>query len=216
MSPSASAGLTPDVRGVHQPRPRSIPPVTTLTRTVVEELNRDYERTEAFYLVEQERLETMPEAVREGTLSWKDVEWLVRWYYRRFLTSTYNARARDVERAYRSNEWATIRATLESVIDIDDPAERVAQVRTLDGIDIPVASGMLYFIDPTRDIVMGEREWHALEVAGELDEAYPRRVRPSDYCTYLEVCTTVTDRLNITFIELQRSLWRLTVETSTP
>ncbi len=189
--------------------------MTTLTRTVVEELNRDYERTEAFYLVEQERLETMPEAVREGTLSWKDVEWLVRWYYRRFLTSTYNARARDAERAYRSNEWATIRATLESVIDIDDPAERVAQVHTLDGIDIPVASGMLYFIDPTRDIVMGGREWHALEGVGEINEAYPKKVRPSDYCTYLEVCTTVADRLNITFIELQRSLWRLTVETST-
>lgn len=184
--------------------------MTKLTRKVVDRLNHDYERAEAFYLVEEERLETMPESVREGSISWKDGEWLVRWYYRRFLSSAYNARATEVEGAYRSNDWPTIRDTLRSVIDIDDPAERVAQVSTLDGIDVPVATGMLYFIDPTRDIVMSEREWRGLEIAGELGESYPRRVTPSDYRTYLEVCDEVTDRLDVTFIELQRALWRLT------
>lgn len=183
--------------------------VSELTREQVQRLCREYEREEPFYAVENERLETMPAAVRQGSLSWKDAEWLVRWYYRRHLTSAYNERRTATESGFRENDWGDVRNTLEIVIGMDDPAERVAQVAALQGTDVGVASGVLYFLDPEDDIVMGEPEWRSLEDLGERTRGYPEAARPSDYHDYRATCARLRDDLSVSFIELQRALWRL-------
>ncbi|MFW6449097.1 MAG: hypothetical protein ACOC0X_06105, partial [Halobacteriota archaeon] len=113
------------------------------------------------------------------------------------------------ESAFRENDWATVRDALETAITMEDPGERVAQLATLEGVDVGVGSGMLYMLNPSDDIVMGEREWAALEALDERSEGYPSTPRPSDYRDYHATCARLRDELGVTFIDLQRTLWRL-------
>jgi len=182
--------------------------VSELTRPVVERLCAEYERQEPFFTIEHERLETMPTAIREGSYGWKDVEWMVRWYYRRHLSSRYNARRKQVEEGFRSNEWDEVRDTLQAVVGLDDPVKRNARLATLEGIDVPVATGIQYFITPDEDMVMGEIEWSALEANDHIDQAYPPSPTSTTYARYLTACSHLCDDIGISFIQLQRALWR--------
>ncbi|WP_202946612.1 hypothetical protein [Halalkalicoccus jeotgali] len=57
----------------------------TLTRSTIEEKVAEYEREEPFYPVEQEGIETYPAAFAAGEFGFRDAEWVVQWYYRRYL-----------------------------------------------------------------------------------------------------------------------------------
>lgn len=188
--------------------------MASLTPDRVDELARDYAQTEPFHLVEHERLETLPEAARSGELLWKDVEWIVRWYFRRHLDGDLADRRTEVEEAFRTNPWDNVRGAVSTVLEIDRVADRVDHLTDLNGIDVPVATAILYFVDPERDIVLGAREWRGLRASHELDHAYPRRPEVADYATYHRTCHAMADRFDADLITIQRALWRLGTDAS--
>lgn len=183
--------------------------VAELTAENIRELSAQYMRVHPFAGDEQHTLETFPQAAHDGELRWRDVEWLVRWYNRRHLTSSFNRAAKEAESAFQTNDWETVETTIDEALNRDDPADRVDRLTTLAGVDVPIATGVLYFLGPTRDIVLGEREWSGLQKSGSLSEDYPHTPSTGDYERYRSVMAILRDAFDGTFIDLQRAVWLL-------
>lgn len=182
--------------------------VTALTADRLEALEREYERLQPFAGVEATMFETMSAAVRAGDLHWRDVEWMVRWYYRRHLSSSVNEERERTESNFRANEWPIVKETIESTVTQSSPGERVSTIATLEGLDVGVASAVLYFIDPVQDIVMAAPEWEIMTTVTDL-EAFPSDPGPSDYTRYRQHCQQLATERKVNFRTLQRALWQL-------
>ena len=181
-----------------------------LTPSLVASKGEEYRSSEPLFTVEQGQIETLPAALRERDFHWRDIEWVVRWYYRRFLGAYPHEERTAREEAFRENDFETVHETLEAVSRTADVSERVERLTVLDGVDIPVASALLFFLDPNEYIVIGEREWNALRAVGELHEAYPDPPSAREYERYLATCRDVANRCECTMWALYRALWRLT------
>ena len=170
-----------------------------LTRSLVDRLADEYREQEPLAAVEDEHREMLPAAFRSGEYGWRDAEWVVQWYYRRHLG------------AFRENESDEVRDAIAALQDLDenDPGELLDPLTELDGVDVPMASAFLHFTYPDRFVVLGEREWRALQDAGELDEPYPASPSTDDYVAYDEVCTRLADELDVDASTLSQALWRL-------
>ncbi|OVE83250.1 hypothetical protein [Natronolimnobius baerhuensis] len=182
-----------------------------LTASTVRATAADYREHEPLYPVEQEQLETLPAALESGTYGWRDLEWIVRWYYRRSLGDVAHTERRAAEAAFRRNDFESVQAALEAVI-ATEPANvgaRLERLTALKGVDVPVASAFLFVLEPERYIVVGEREWQALVAAGELAGDYPNPPTPADYERYLACCRDLCQRLECEMWTLYRALWRL-------
>ena len=179
-----------------------------LTKSLVEEKAREYERREPLFAIEQDNIETFPAAFADGSFTWKDAEWVVWWYYRRFLGEFPHDERRTVEETFRKNEFETVRDVIETVQQADDPATKARNLTTLDGVDVPIASAFLFFMSPERYIVVGEREWGVLCEADELG-AYPAPPSIPEYVRYLETSRKVAERFDCGLWGLYRALWRL-------
>lgn len=180
-----------------------------LTSAVVTERAREYEREEPLYAVEQDNMETFPSAFREGSLTWKDAEWIVWWYYRRYLGAYPDTERRAVEAAFRENDFSTVEEVIETTVEADDLTERVRALTTLRGVDVPIASAFLFYVFPEEYVVVGEREWGVLRAAGELDNAYPDPPSVEEYRTFVDTSREIASRLDTDFWTLYRALWRL-------
>lgn len=84
----------------------------------------------------------------------------------------------------------------------------------LSGIDVGVASAILFFTSPTRDIAMGEPEWASLVAFGRLDRPYPAAPSPADYSEFRQACLAIGDELGVDLVTLQRGLWQHGVATA--
>lgn len=184
-------------------------PGLTLTRPLVEAKAEAYAAREGLFAVEDEQLETLPAALAAGDYGWRDVEWVVRWTYRRYLGAYPDDRRRAVESAFGENDFEAVRAALATARSAAGPDEALAALTGLSGVDVPVASALLMFLDPAAYLVVGEREWTVLHEAGELDDPAPDPVTAADYARYLESCRAVADRLDCSLWALSRALWRL-------
>lgn len=180
-----------------------------LTASVVAERAREYERAEPLYVVERDNRETFPTAFREGSFTWKDTEWIVWWYYRRYLGAFPDAERRSVEDAFRENEFETVEEAVKRVVETDDLRERVSALTSLDGVGVPIASAFLFYIFPEEYLVVGEREWGVLHAVDELDAPYPDPPSIAEYETYVGAAREVRDRVAVDFPTLYRALWRL-------
>jgi hypothetical protein len=180
-----------------------------LTRSLVEEQAREYRETEMLYDTEQEHLEILPETFAAGDYGWRDAEWVVQWYFRRYLGAYPNADRRAAEVAYGENDFDDVLDTLSAVGESDDDAERVRLLRVLQGVDVRLASAFLHFLDPERYLVVGDREWAVLRAAGELEERYPDPPTVEEYLAYLRTARAVAGRLDVALQTLHRALWRL-------
>lgn len=186
-----------------------------LTRSLVEERAREYRETEMLYDAEQEHLEMLPGTFEGGAYGWRDAEWVVQWYFRRYLGAYPNADRRAREAAYGENDFDDVLDALSAVEASDDDEERVRLLTTLEGVDVRVASAFLHFAFPGRYLAVGDREWAVLHAAGELDEPYPDPPAVEAYLTYLAACRAVADRLGVDLQSLHRALWRLWNELET-
>jgi hypothetical protein len=180
-----------------------------LTADLVREKAAEYERNEPLYVREQEHVETLPDVFPDGDFGWRDTEWVVRWYYRRFLGAYPNADRMAVEDAYDDNDYESVRDAMVAADAADDPADAVAALTDLTGVDVGVASAFLLFIDPERYISVGEREWGVLREYGVLDDPYPAELTSDEYATYLGACRDLCERLGCSLWTLYRALWRL-------
>jgi hypothetical protein len=180
------------------------------TRPVVEAKAGEYRDEEPLYAVEQQHVEILPGMLGEGDFGWRDVEWVVRWHYRRYLGEYPDAERRATEERFGENGYEAIQGALEDVVDTDDDvASRVDRLTQLAGVDVPVASAFLAFLDPERYLVVGEREWTVLYEAGELSDPYPDPPTVADYESYLATCRSVCERFDCDPWALYRALWRL-------
>jgi hypothetical protein len=179
-----------------------------LSRALVESKADEYAAEEPLYAVEAEAVETLPHALATGNFGWRDAEWVVQWYYRRYLGAFPNDRRRDREDAYGENGYEAVRDALSAAGEADTATEGIDHLTALSGVDVPVASAFLMFLDPETNIVVGDREWTMLQGAGELDGGPPDPVTTADYGTYLSVCRGLGDRFDCSMWTLYRALWR--------
>ena len=177
-----------------------------LTADVVERLAEEYAATHPFATVEAEHLEILPPMLEDGAYGWRDVEWIVQWYYRRDPGHDAAARRRR-EGAFGDNEYDEVHAAIDDAIATEDTAAKLEALTHLSGVDVSVATAFLAFLDPDRYLVMSEREWTTLEQCGELASPYPDRPSATDYERYLETCRTVADRCDCDLVTLYRALW---------
>ncbi len=170
----------------------------------------EYERREPFARVEDDRLATLPAAFAEGTYLWKDIEWIVRWYCRRPL----DGRGAAEEAAFRENDMAAIRDAIESTLAADTIPERIHSLSRLAGVDVPIATAMLQFMDPLRFAVITERSWNALYDMGLVDELFHTPVDAPRYVRYLRECTDLATEADVTVAAVERALWRIGADTA--
>jgi hypothetical protein len=183
-----------------------------LTASIVADRAAEYERVEPLHAVEQDNVETFPAAFRDGSLTWKDAEWIVWWYYRRYLGAFPDDERRAVEDAFRENDFETVQDAVGTMLEADDVAGRVRSLTTLRGVDVPIASAFLFYGFPETYPVVGEREWGVLRAAGEIEAAYPDPPSVAEYGSYAGTYREVADRCSADLPTLYRAIWRLGAE----
>lgn len=91
-------------------------------------------------------------------------------------------------------------------VECSDAADRISTLIRLDGIDVPVASAILAFAAPARDIVMGEHEWAALVRWGCLETPFPSEPEPADYGRYRLAAQELADS-DTSLVTVQRACY---------
>jgi len=183
-----------------------------LTAAVVDEKVRAYPDFQPLSAVEEDHVEMLPDVFARGDYSPRDAEWVVRWYFRRYLGAYPDAERRATESTYGENDFEAVRAVIGATIDAGDPGSKLDHLTSLAGVDVPVGSAFLQFLDPDRYIVLGEREWTVLGRTGAVDEEYPDSPTIPQYVRYLESCRSVAEDCDCTLWELYQTLWLLGTE----
>jgi len=180
-----------------------------LTADVVADRSRAYPEVQPFSMVEDEHRELLPRMFADGDYGWRDPEWVVQWYGRRFLDGFPNRDRRALEDAYGDNDYEDVHDAISAAVDADTAAGMLSHLTELDGVDVPIGSAFCQFIDPERYIVVDERQWRVLREAGELDADYPEPPTVAEYGQYLDAYRAVTERCECSVWELYRALWVL-------
>lgn len=183
--------------------------VMDLTRSLVETKADAYGEVQPLFAVEAEHMEILPEMLAGGDFGWRDPEWVVQWYYRRFLGGYPDAERRAAEEAYDQNTYEDVHSAITGAVGADDAATKLDHLTALSGVDVPVGSAFLQFLHPDRYLVCSEREWETLRRAGELDASYSDPPSVDEYEAYLETCRAVAERCDCSLWTLYRSLWTL-------
>lgn len=185
-----------------------------------------YRETAPFHPVEAESIETLPEAFRTGDYGRRDVEWVVRWYFRRRVDAIDHDERRAVEEAVedadsrelRGAMWDAVDALEEEGSESDGDSPRPAHHRALDaltdlpGVDVAVASALLWFLDPDRFLVVGDREWRVVAALTDLESGYPDPMTLGAYDRYLDAARTLADRLGVDHWRLYMVIQRVYAE----
>ena len=159
--------------------------------------------------VEREHLELLPKAFAEGDFGWRDAEWVIQWYYRRFLGAVPDDKRRAREDAYDENDYEAVQDAIAGAVEAEGAAAKLEHLTALSGVGVEVGSAFLQFIEPDDYVVVGEREWTVLRAAGELDGDYPAPPSVQEYERYLDACRTVADRCDSDPRAVYRALWVL-------
>lgn len=190
-----------------------------------------YRESAPFYPVEKESIESLPDAFRAGEYGQRDVEWVVRWYFRRRVDAIDHDRRREIEERVENVDRAAMREAMWDAVDAlngaegddaeagGDTAERdpdhhraLDALTGLPGIDVAVGSALLWFLDPDRFFVVGDREWRVVAGLTDLDETYPDSMTVEAYDRYLDAVRTLADRLDIDHWRLYLVVQRLYAE----
>lgn len=209
--------------------------LATVADRVDEHVER-YRETAPFYPVEKESIESLPDAFRAGEYGPRDVEWVVRWYFRRRVEAIDHDERREIEERVEDADRAVIREAMWDAVDAldgadgdgddsgspDDPDvdDRPGHHAALDaltripGVDVAVGSALLWFLDPDRFFAVGDREWRVVAALTDLDGAYPDPMTVAAYDRYLEAVRTLADRLEVDHWHLYQVVQRLHAEAS--
>lgn len=185
-----------------------------LSRPLVVGKAEEYAEEEPLYPVEEEAIETYPAAFAEGEFGWRDAEWVVQWHYRRFLGAIPDRERREGEERFGENERGAVREAVLSAANAEGLERRVDRLRELEGVDLPVASAFLQFIDPERYLAVDGRTWGPLYGADELTDPYPDSPSLEEYRTFLAACRRVAEETGVDLWTLYRALWRIGREDS--
>lgn len=180
-----------------------------LTATRVREYAREYANREPLYAVEREHVEILPDTFAGDEYGRRDVEWVVQWYFRRYLGAYPDKHRREREAAFRNNDFGTVLETLSTVAGRPaDTSGNLRRLTDLDGVDVPVASAFLQFTFPDRYVAVDARLWEILRESGELDDSYPDPVGVEEYLEFDGTCQRLAERFDADAWTLYRGLWR--------
>ncbi|WP_123621820.1 hypothetical protein [Halorubrum sp. CSM-61] len=194
-----------------------------LSESRIRDSARAYAEAEPLYDVERQHVETVPKTFAGDEYGRRDAQWIVRWYFRRYLGDYPDRERREREEAFRDNDFDDVVDAIGTAADAvgagtdeseepdRDPPDVDAAVdalTALDGVDVAVASGFLQFLAPTRFVAIDRRTWAVLVAAGELDGEYPDPPSVADYRRFDEACRVVTERAGVDAWTLYRALWR--------
>jgi hypothetical protein len=179
----------------------------------VERYRSAYRNEEPLYAVEREAVETLPDAFREGDYGPRDAEWVVQWYFRRFLGAYPGAQRRRIEGEFEAADPADVRDAVAAACDAPDYEAALSALLSLPGVDVRVGSAFLLFVDPDRYQVVGEREWRVVAGLTDLDPEYPDSLDVDDYGRFLDAARDLAARYadrhdSLTQWELYTVLWR--------
>ena len=153
-----------------------------------------YREAAPFYPVEAEAIGSLGDAFRAGDYGRRDVEWVVRWYFRRRVATIDHDERRAVEEAVEGAEPRELRGALWDAIDA------LAETDAEDDPDAeadPHATALLWFLAPDRYPVVGDREWRVVAALTDLDEGYPDPMTPAAYDRYRDAVRTLSERLDV-------------------
>lgn len=180
-----------------------------LTRPLLIEKAEEYTAEEPLYPVEEEAIEMYPAAFASKDFGFRDAEWVVQWYYRRFLGEYPDKEQRVGEEEFGENERSVVRETVADAANETELETRIVRLRELEGVDLEVASAFLQFIDPERYLVIDGRTWGVLQEAGELGESYPNPLSIEEYREFLGASRRLGEECNVDLWTLYCALWRL-------
>lgn len=167
-----------------------------------------YEEEEPLYPVEAESVETLPDAFRAGEYGRRDTQWVVRWYFRRFLGAYPDADRRRVEDAFAGADFERVRDAIAAAADAPDHETALDALTDLPGVDVRVGSAYLMFLHPDRFPVVGEREWRVVSALTDLSGEYPDPQSVEAYGDYRDACASLADELDLNYWELYMVVWR--------
>ena len=195
-----------------------------LSESVVRDRAAEYAESEPLYDVERQHVETVATTFAGDEYGRRDAQWIVRWYFRRYLGDYPDRARREREEAFRDNDFGdvidaigtaadAVGAEPETGSDPDSSDDRdidaaLSALAALDGVDVAVASGFLQFLAPDRFVAIDHRTWRALAAAGELDGSYPDPPSVADYRRFDAACRSVMERTGVDAWTLYRALWR--------
>ena len=186
-----------------------------LTPATVTAAREAYPDRQALAAVEGDHVGLLPKAFAEGDFGWRDAEWVVQWYYRRFLGAFPDEERREMEDAYGENGYEAVRAAIAGAVEADGAAAKLDHLTALSGVGVEVGSAFLQFIEPEAYVVCSHREWSVLHAAGELDDEYPDPPDVSEYERYLAVCEALADKSDCDLVGVYRALWVLGADRDT-
>ena len=193
----------------------------------VDALAEAYRDSAPFYPVEEEAIGSLSKAFREGEYGKRDVEWVVRWYFRRRVEAIDQAERRAVESAVANADRTETRGRLWDAIDALDGVDETGSPaaagspphhRALDaltripGVDVAVGSAFLWFLEPDRHFVLGDREWEVVAALGYVKNPYPDAPTVDDYDRYLDAVRAVASDLDVDHWRLYQTIQQVYVE----
>lgn len=180
-----------------------------LSPETVASLATEYQEAQPLAAIEAEHREMLPETFASGEYGWRDAEWVVQWYFRRFLGAYPDAERRAAEDAFGENNYEAVHAAISGAVAAEDVETKLDMLTDLRGIDSSIASAFLQFAEPSSYLVVSEAEWTALAAADELDGRYPDPPSVDDYEEYLTACRSIAERSEEELQTVYRALWML-------
>ena len=172
-----------------------------LTGRLVREKARAYPDEVDSYETEAEMLDILPVAFEEGTWQWDDLEDIIHWKSGRFGGA-------NVE-TLNENPKREVEDTINEVVETNSAVQKVKRLRSLDGVQVRMASALLLFMNPTAYTVLDVNAWETLQDSGNLYAELPTDPDADDYLRYLGVCHTLANDLGVDLRTLDRALWIL-------
>jgi hypothetical protein len=178
----------------------------TLSQELLEEQEVAYEAEEDQYAEEIERLETLPPAFDEGTWTWDDLEWIVRW---KMTGSPFVEKVLD---DFNSNDETFVTSQIEKTVAASSPGEKLTHLTEITGVTERMGSAFLLFMNPDRFTVFDERAWNVLQETGYLRRELSEDPNVDEYLIYLGACWTLANEYDVCLRTLDRALWVLDIE----
>jgi hypothetical protein len=174
-----------------------------LGRRVLEQQEAVYKEEEDQYAEEVERLETLPRAFEDGTWSWEDLEWIVRW---KMTGSPFVGKVLD---DFNSNDAAFVTSQVEKTVASSSPGEKLSHLIEISGVAERMGSAFLLFMNPDRFTVLDWKAWGVLHESGYLPDEMPDDPAVEEYLLYLGACWAIANEYDVSLRTLDMALWTL-------
>jgi len=151
---------------------------------------------ERYQSEEPTRLKRLPAAFENGTWTWDDLVWIVRWKSPRPLNH------------FKKNDPEYVEEVIEAVVEASSTRIKLGLLTNLKGVRVKMGSAFLLFMNPDQYTVIDVRAGAVLSREGYIP-SNPDDPSIEEYINYLDVCRGLADDFNVDLRTLDRALWVL-------